>query len=1165
MARTVKLFAFVAAVALVFFFAQRKPSRSSVTSSSASTHLPSHARVSPAAAGEGRGNAWAGDQGKQPRVDFMRLPLSFEANRGQTDSRVKFLSRGSDYTLFLTGDEAVLALRNGVAQGSSLIDAALRRSWGLGTHRHGTPLVSPPFPPLIPQSAGGISGALAGLERPQGQRTDPALQERLRPGEVLRLKFVGANPKPKVIGLDPLPGKSNYFIGNDPKKWRTDVPNYAKVRYKDMYPGIDLVYYGNPSTEGQLEYDFIVAPGADPKAITLGLGGPVGAIHESPLRIDPSGDMVIQTDGGEVRFHKPVMYQPVAAVGVYPGGAEDRRSPLAERRYSVAARHFPKPPRDGASLTTRHLLDGRYVLTADNHVHFEVPDYDKTWPLVIDPALAYSTFLGGSGSDFGDGIALDSSGNAYVTGSTTSTDFPTTGGATQTTFAGGGTVSGDAFVAKLSTDGSSLMYSTYLGGSGPDSGFGIAVDPSGNAYVTGYTGSTDFPTTSGAVQRTKGGFDGSPDAFVAKLSADGSSLTYSTYLGGSGFDIGQSIAVDAFGSAYITGFTDSADFPATSGARQTNFGGGAWDAFVTKLSADGSSLKYSTYLGGSGYDQGQGIAVDSSGDAYVTGDTCSTDFPTSPGAFDTKCATCNCSAEFGFLFDGFVAKLSANGSSLAYSTYLGGSNSDLGLGIVLDPSGNAYVVGETASSDFPTTFGAARTTNSGSFDAFVTKLSADGSSLAYSTYLGGSDDDLGEGIAVDTSGNAYVTGETHSTNFPTTIGAEQTTFAGGFFDAFVAKLSGDGSLLTYSTYLGGSGADAGEGIAVGSSGNAYVAGWTASSDFPITSGAEQTKFGGGFYDAFVAKISPPLALMPQNLVFEAQVVGTTSNAQAVWLTAAGGAALTISGLSASGDFAVASTGTTCSVSSPVSGGASCTINVSFTPTANGSRTGALTLNDSDPTSPQTVPLAGTGEDFGVAVASGSPSTETVTAGGTSTYMLGVSPLGGFNQTVNLSCTGAPSLSTCTPSPAAVTLDGTNAATVNVTVTTTAPTLVLPRALRIPPRFYGPLLFWPFGLAMLLAVAATSHRRRRPRESGDPWIPASAGMTNKRFAMKAGKLLAPSSLGLALLMLLAWAACGGGGGATVTHNPGTPAGTYTLTITATSGNLSHSTTVSLTVK
>jgi hypothetical protein len=675
---------------------------------------------------------------------YGKLPLSFEANRGQTDARVQFLSRGPRRTLFLTPTEAVLVL------------TAAERS----------------------AQATGPAARLALDESGAGTRTN------------LRMTFVGANPAPRVTGREELRGKSNYFIGKDPAKWRTNVPTYANVGYPDLYPGIDLVFYGN---ERQLEYDFVVRPGADPTRIVLGFEG------ADRLEVDAQGDLLLHTGAGPVRQRKPVIYQEVTG-----------------RRVEVP---------------------GGYILKDGQRVGFEVAAYDRDRPLVIDPVLIYSTYLGGSANDEGNGIAVDALGHAYVTGSTGSTDFPTTSGASQTALSGGR----DAFVTKLDPTGSALVYSTYLGGSGNDGGSGIAVDTLGHAYVTGFTTSTNFPTTPRAFQLASGG--GFADAFVTQLDPTGSALVYSTYLGGSGDDEGNGIAVDALGHAYVTGVAASTNFPTTLRAFQAANGGGA-DAFVTQLDPTGSALVYSTYLGGSGNDGGSGIAVDSFGHAYVTGSTRSTGFPTTPGGFQTM---------FSGAADAFVTKLDPTGSALLYSTYLGESDEDAGLGIAVDALGHAYVTGSTGSTGFPTTPGAFQpASGGGALDAFVTKLDPTGSALVYSTYLGESDEDAGFGIAVDALGHAYVTGFTASTDFPTTPGFQ--TANGGGRDAFVTKLDPTGSALVYSTYLGGSDHDEGYGIAVDSLGNAYATGITRSTDFPTTPGAFQAASGGAA-DAFVAKIA----------------------------------------------------------------------------------------------------------------------------------------------------------------------------------------------------------------------------------------------------------------------------------------------------------------------
>jgi hypothetical protein len=683
---------------------------------------------------------------------YGKLPLHFEANRGQTHEDVRFLARGSGYSLFLTPTGAVLTL-------------------------------------IKPESLA-RKRAARGSSRPRGPAT----------GTVLRMTFADANPDPRVTGLEELPGKANYFIGNDPAKWRTDVPTYAKVHYQEVYPGIDLVYYGN---QRQLEYDFVVRPGADFSAIALRITG------ADKVEVDVQGDLVLHTAAGPIRQQKPFIYQEVRGV--------------------------------------RKEIPGGYVLKGEQHVGFKVAAHDARRALIIDPVLSYSTYLGGSGEDRSHAIAVDAAGNAYVTGRTFSPDFPTTAGAFQTSFGDG---SFHAFVTKLNATGSALVYSTYLGGNGAEESYGIAVDAAGNAYVTGLTVSPDFPTTAGAFQTTYG--DGQ-DAFVTQLDAAGSALVYSTYLGGNRYDEGNSIAVDPAGNAYVSGLTQSFNFPTTAGAFQTRGVGGS-NAFVAKLDPTGSALVYCTYLGGSGGTGGGSLAVDASGNAYVTGSTDSIDFPTTAGAFQTTYG--------GGSGDAFVAKLDPAGSALAYSTYLGRSGEDWGSAIAVESAGNAYLTGGTFSPDFPTTMGAFQTIyGGGSSDTFVTKLNSSGSAFVYSTYLGGSGTDYAQGIAVDAAGNAFVTGNTNSRDFPTTSTAFQTTYGGGgCCDAFVTQLDAAGSALVYSTYLGGSGNDGGSAIAVDASpgSNAYVTGFTNSGDFPTTAGAFQASSAGVsefVSDAFVAKIT----------------------------------------------------------------------------------------------------------------------------------------------------------------------------------------------------------------------------------------------------------------------------------------------------------------------
>src|SRR5215472_4456344 len=744
---------------------------------------------------------------------YGQLPLRFEANRGQTDTRVKFLARGQGFALFLTGNEAVLDLRPiQKASGRQLANMALR-------------------------------------SRSEAAAPPPGRREIARiPNTVLRMKLVGASPNASVTGTNELPGKSNYLIGNNPKKWRTNVPNYTRVEYKGVYPGVNLVYYGN---QGQLEYDFVVAPGADPSQIALELGTGQSKIQNAQSKIDVNGDLLVQTEGGEVRFHKPVVYQMQSTL--------DSRSSKVEPQSAAAGEK-------NKTLRTKNLLDGSYVLKG-NQVTFELASYDRSKPLVIDPVLKYSTFLGGSGDDLvapagTQGIAVDPEGNAYVIGATDSIDFPTTSDAFQTKFGGGSGVFGcssgiaaDAFVTKLNSKGDSIVYSTYLGGSDVDCGEGIAVDSAGNAYVAGETLSTDFPITKGAFQPACASCsNGLVDTFAAKLSPDGSALTYSTYIGGKDEDLFPMIAIDRGGNMYIEGSTFSPDYPTTRQAFQpacASCADGAPDIYVTKLNPAGTHLIYSTYLGGSDWEIcGTQIAVDRGGNAYVNGFTCSTDFPTQ-NPLQAPAGGC----------DGFLTKLNPAGNKLVYSTYLGGSDFDGVWGTTVDSMGNAYVSGLTWSTDFPITEGAFRTNFVGGSqcpfppcsDAFVTKINSSGNRLAYSTYLGGNGDDNGAEIVADSDGNAYVSGETSSTEFPT-VSPFQAGNAGSY-DIFVTKLNAIGSALIYSTYLGGSGDEFNRGTAIDSRRNIYVAGATISNDFP-TANAAQPQFGGGTWDAFVAKISP---------------------------------------------------------------------------------------------------------------------------------------------------------------------------------------------------------------------------------------------------------------------------------------------------------------------
>jgi hypothetical protein len=702
------------------------------------------------------------------------IPLHFEINRGQADPRVKFLSRGASSSLFLTPAEAVLV--------------------------------------LAPAGDGAGSGELG---------TDP---KRGRTRTVLRLRMLGANPEPVIRGADELPGRSNYLIGNDPARWRTDIPNFARAVYEGVYPGIDLVFYGNPR---ELEYDFVLAPGSDPTSIRLAWDG------AERLALDEAGNLLIDAGGNRVVQQAPRIWQ------------EGRGG--------------------------RERVAGGYLLSGADQVSFQVASYDRSRPLVIDPVLLYSTYLGGAGNDGGADVAVDGLGNAYVTGYTESADFPTSG-AFQATAQG----NRDAFVSKLSPSGNALLYSTYLGGSDDETGWGIDVDASGSAYVTGTTESSNFPTV-GPIQAT---FQGIEDVFVTKLNAAGNGLVYSTYLGGDGPDWGNAIAVDAAGYAYITGYTRGG-FPmanAYQGVRE-----GPSDAFVSKLAVNGGSLVYSTYLGGGVdsdyFEMGNGIAADGSGHAHVTGHTAESDFDTTAGSYQTTCTPS----------EAFVTKLAPSGSSLVYSTCLGGSGAggERGTGIALDDEGNAYVTGVTDSTDFPTQNAFEPNYQGGSDDAFVTKLNASGNGLVYSTYLGGADEDLGYAIAVDASDCAYVTGETHSSDFPKANPIPYLQIYGGAGDAFASKLDSAGSALVYSNYLNSFVSqvpESGHGIDTGPNSSVWVSG-AAGPNFFTVSAFQASNAGGD--DAFVVRIreSPltpvPAISRPGAVVFGALLFGAMAIATAL--------------------------------------------------------------------------------------------------------------------------------------------------------------------------------------------------------------------------------------------------------------------------------------------
>jgi hypothetical protein len=745
--------------------------------------------------------------------DLGKLPMSFEENRGQADENVRFLSRGNGYGLYLTAREAILALHKPHP-------AAARNRRRLELF--------------------GVTPDSAASAVPGGDESTSDSASADSRTDIVGMQLAGANPESKPVGLDLLPGTVNYFLGNNPANWRAGIPTYSKIRYSDVYPGVDLVYYGN---QQQLEYDFIVAPGADPNPIRLKFNG-----HRA-LTVAANGDLVISAQDGSIVFHRPLVYQ------------------------SINSR--------------RKLVAGGFKTLTDGTVGFSVGRYDHSKPLVIDPILAYSTFFGGSVAEFVVAVTSDSAGSAYVTGLTVSEDFPLTAGAFQSVnYASSANAVSTAFISKFNPSGTALLYSTYLGGVAisntlheqGDYGKAIAVDVNGDAYVTGYTYSADFPVTSGAYQKSNVPAEYHlPTGFVTKLNPAGTGLIYSTFLGGSVLDELTSLTIDSEGDSYISGLTFSADFPTTAGVIQTinkSYASNGFNQVVSKLNPTGSALIYSTYLGGatssgstlSSIYWTNPIVVDKSGNAYVAGFTNSADYPVTSGAYQTK-------NNGGFNIT--ISKLNPTATELLYSTYLGGSTDSVVEGLVVDGSGNAYVAGYTSDTDFPVTKGAFQTTNradtntstsaSSNQNGFLSKLNPTGTGLVYSTYLGGTTGPWGGDqiydLALDAAGDAYVAGSAMSDDFPVTSNAYQPTNKGATHccdydtytsDGFLTEINPAGTALIYSTYLGGSGTqnpvgpggsgDSAYGLALGVNGSVLVVGFTTSPNFPVTAGAFETAY-----------------------------------------------------------------------------------------------------------------------------------------------------------------------------------------------------------------------------------------------------------------------------------------------------------------------------------
>jgi hypothetical protein len=850
---------------------------------------------------------------------YGELPLAFETNEGQTAPPVHYIARGQGYQLFLTNQEAVLTLRHPAVPGTKATKG----------------------PSLLAARANRKPASLA-------------------KASVLRMHFDGANPAAEIVGAKPLPGKTNYFIGNDPKKWHTDVPSYEAVRYQGIYPGVDLLFYGH---QQRLEYDFIVAPGADPQAIALSISG------ARKLGINSRGDVLISVAGGKVALQKPVIYQEVNG--------------------------------------QRREIAGNYTIASDHQIRFAVAAYDRTQPLTIDPVLNYSTYVGGELFDEAFGIALDAAGDAYIAGFTQSTQFP------QMSPVGAPPADisvGTAFVTELNPTGTALLYSTYLGGSGNgtfgDGANAIAVDTASppNIYVTGFTGSPDFPTSTTLVPYQGPAPAPNPvpadtvsdgSAFITKLapSASGSAqLAYSSYLGGDTFDEGFGIAVDATGKAYIAGATASTNFPQHGTAITSGLISANTNAFLTKIDTTVSgtpSLLYSTYLGGTGAgssflefgDVANGVTIDSTSDAYLVGGTTSTDFPTAGAAISGSLA-CGANTRSSV----FISVINTTAQTLTYSHCLSGSNYDeafgvnLGTGVPVVAAGIVYLTGTTGSANFPVTTHSIPPAGSlVNGVAFVSLLNTATGALQYSTYLGGTNSDTGYSIASDSAGLAYVTGQTSSIDFPITQGAlienrNNPTGAG-----FVSKISPNGNGLNdliYSSYFGGQtvntdiSQDSGRGIAVSGT-NAYITGQMTSADMPVTSGVFQASLGAtGATNAYVADLTltPTITITPASNDFGTQLVGTATQPFFFTITNNTTTAVTLPltvvitpSLGLGTDFSAPSAGSTCTVGESLPGGSSCTLGVTYTPSAAAPNAAVLTTPDSfDPGHPLTVSLTGTG-------------------------------------------------------------------------------------------------------------------------------------------------------------------------------------------------------------
>ncbi|HZW80010.1 MAG TPA: SBBP repeat-containing protein [Candidatus Deferrimicrobiaceae bacterium] len=1095
------------------------------------------------------------------RALLGQLPLIFEPNQGQTDPSVKFVSRGAGYSLFLDATGAVLAMRT--EQPASTGRSAASRS---------------------------------------GSENAPSM-------ESVRMTLVGSNPAAAIAGSDLLPGRSNYFIGNDPKKWHTGVPQFAGVHYQNVYPGIDLVFYGS---QGRLEYDFKVAPGADPSQAELKFDG------ATKLELS-HGDLILKGTGASVRLQAPRVYQ------------------------SVAGRQQP--------------VDGRFVLRAANRVGFEIGAYDRGRALVIDPTVSYSTYFGGSGSETYPSIAVNGDGFIYLAGSTTSTDLPVASSPVtpfQSTLNGAQNI----FILKLdpTAGASGILYLTYLGGSGTDISAGLAVDTSGTAFVTGTTTSTNFPTSPAGFQTTPlAGTACTPlistitvpcHVFVSALSGldtTGSTpqLKYSTYLSGNGSEAASALATDNNGNVFVTGTTTSTiqktGFPSTlfpPAYQQASQG--SIQFFVTEVNTKNatglSSIQYSTYFGGSNGSiaVGGGIAVDTTGNVYFSGTTNfynsgegpnggvlnSSDFPilnayqpclnTPPPVTILPPVTCPAVTATPELTDAFMAKLNVinaqtGGTQLIFSTYLGGSNNDSSTGLTIDTgAASIYLTGTTNSPDITVPTGAGQfqpclnaptavlpcstTPNTTNTDAYVARFTNETESttnasvavpLSYFSYLGGSLNDSGLSIAVDTAGGALVTGATNSTDFPASIGAIQTHLLGAQ-NAFFAHIdttisTGQNAVGSYATYFGGNGTDRGTSITVDPSLNSYFAGDTNSTDLQVQGAVQNcldtpvnpapgtpcpTITAPAPTDAFAVRLETatdlcircvaPLLSPASGLISAGNQITITftvinegpdlaTNVNVTGQLSAGITAVFNSATAASGTCSVPTGGSNVVCTIPaLQSGSTATVAMVVTPsTAGGGSILATVTNSNNTNTSNTVTAAFTATDFSISIL---PSSQTVVAGNTATYSVFVSPSLTFGANVSLSCSSLPAGASCGFTPSTLTFNGPGQQSSTLNVTTTVRPISTISSTRWSSPFYALWLMVPgaalFGLG--------SGKRRRSR------------------------LLGFFLLWTVFSLIVLLPSC-----SKAKEQPtitGTPAGTYAgLSVTATSGSLTKSAGFSLTVQ